>query len=754
MIHQSSGQGALFELVARGVKDTYFVKDSKDSYFPYNTQYDSSIPHLAERKLNIPINGATFGNTFEVEIETYGDIMTECAFEIDLPTWLPPLPISMDMILYDPSIANGLYPITSTSNYSYGYVNYIGYFLFEKIQFYQDQFLIQEWSGDGLLAKQLTEGSYNSSFLQQTIGGLNETVDLFTNQPTDRGIQLRATPGHLRLKLPLPGLQCPGDGGFPLTAIPWQKFRIKATLRKLEDLIVCSCDSSLKPEPWNVLFKMNLDIVSPPISFSTPGTYTWIVPRGVTTISILIVAGGGGGGGGVGCGGGGGAGGVIYTSYTVIPGTTYNIVIGNGGAGGIIGLGENGGNSIFDTFVAMGGGAGGSNSINGNPGGSGGGGGQNTRSIDSGGNGDDPASGTLLQGHSGAVGYYSIMYSGGGGGGAYNAGTSGTGDEIDGIGGEGGIGANINGIYYGAGGGGGVLYGGTSAPSASNVGGIGGNDTSNNGTNAIGYGNGGGGGSNGNGGAGSGGIIIINYNKNDASLYTFSPKPLSDIGQPTIQLSTIQHYVPLKVQQELRSNPIQIPFRRQFENNFTFGELDYVSLDNGGTSTVTRRLDGRHPTERIFWFFRTQHSINRNQLDNFYNNYFDFNSNMQAFTQPYGNFYYNMKIVIAGRDRESMHQPFVWQDISQLVKDEKGCGVNIGEMKWTTGEKYGTIYPTPRQPEGTINFTTADRPTLYIELANIRPDVLGQRTSEFRVFTEGWSVYDIREGRCRLLFAN
>ena len=320
-INQSSGQGALFELVARGVKDNYFVKDSKDSFFPYDTRYESSTHHLAERRTIVPVNSTNFGSTFEVEIDSYGDIMTECAFEIDLPTWLPQLPVEQPIpgkqpACYKPSIANGMYPITvnipDVTPVSYGYVNYIGYFLFERIQFFQDQFLIQEWSGDGLLAKQLTEGSYNSSFLQQTIGGLNETVDLFTNQPTDRGIQLRATPGHLRLKLPLPGLQCPGDAGFPLTAMPWQKFRIKATLRKLEDLIVCSCDSSLKPEPWNVLFKMNLDIVSPPISFSTPGTYTWIVPRGVTTISILIVA--GGGGGGAGCGGGGGAGGVIYTS--------------------------------------------------------------------------------------------------------------------------------------------------------------------------------------------------------------------------------------------------------------------------------------------------------------------------------------------------------------------------------------------------------------------------------------------------------
>jgi hypothetical protein len=90
-----------------------------------------------------------------------------------------------------------------------------------------------------------------------------------------------------------------------------------------------------------------------------------------------------------------------------------------------------------------------------------------------------------------------------------------------------------------------------------------------------------------------------------------------------------------------------------------------------------------------------------------------------------------------------------------LAKDEKASGKQIGEMKWSTGAQYGTIYPAPRQPEGTVNFTTADRPTLYLELANITPNLmLAQRKSEFRVFTEGWNVYEVKEGRGRLLFAN
>ena len=503
-INQSSGQGALFELVARGVKDTYFVRDSKESYYPYDARYNSSAHHLEERRTMVPINDVKFGNTFEVEIDAYGDVMTECAFEIDLPTWLPQLPIVPGGPLFKPEIVNGLYQITAApGGQSYGYVNGIGYFLFEKIQLYQDQFLIQEWSGDGLLAKQVGEGSWNSSFLQQTLGGLAESPDA----PV-RSIQLRATPGHLRVKLPLPGMQCPGDGGFPLCAMAWQTFRIKATLRKLEDLVVCSNVTIAKPSslifPWNV------------------PQFQYTFDDGVTT-------------------------------------------------------------------------------------------------------------------------------------------------------------------------------------------------------------------------------------------QTFAPRPLADLGQPTILLSTIQHYVPPRVQQELRSTIIQIPFRRQFENNFTFGELDYISLDKGGTASVTRRLDGRFPTEKIFWFFRTQNTLDRNRLDDFTNNHFEAvpPTAAEPYPSPPDEFYYRMKLVIAGRDREDLHEPFLWQQICQVAKDEKASGLNIGEMKWSTGALYGTVYPAPRQPEGTVNMSTADRPTLYLELANIDVNpILAQRRSEFRVFTEGWAVYDVREGRGRLLFAN
>ena len=61
-----------------------------------------------------------------------------------------------------------------------------------------------------------------------------------------------------------------------------------------------------------------------------PGTHTWTVPEGVTSVEVLVVGGGGGGG----RAGGGGGGGVVHkTSFSVSPGVGISVVIGAGGDG-------------------------------------------------------------------------------------------------------------------------------------------------------------------------------------------------------------------------------------------------------------------------------------------------------------------------------------------------------------------------------------------------------------------------------------
>lgn len=93
-------------------------------------------------------------------------------------------------------------------------------------------------------------------------------------------------------------------------------------------------------------------------TYTTPGTYSWVAPSGVTSVAVVAV---GGGGGGFNCskgGTGGGGGALVYkNSVTVSPGSSYTVVVGAGGAVQAAG-GASSFTAGFGTATANGGGGG------------------------------------------------------------------------------------------------------------------------------------------------------------------------------------------------------------------------------------------------------------------------------------------------------------------------------------------------------------------------------------------------------------
>jgi hypothetical protein len=224
-------EGALYELVARGNKDVYFIKDESDAKNLFDNRYNPVPPQIAELRRLPPLNQPGFGRSFEFQVEIAGDLFVEPTLLIDLPSWLPPPQAAL----------NPTSVITDASGVSYGYTNGIGFFLFEKIQLLQDNILLQEFSGDALWATSRSRGTLNSAFLDNRLAGLHSGSALAIGRNT--------TPGRLRLPLPLFGCQSLDDGGFPACCIPQQQYRIRCFLRKLEDLVEAS-DGRVKPQPW------------------------------------------------------------------------------------------------------------------------------------------------------------------------------------------------------------------------------------------------------------------------------------------------------------------------------------------------------------------------------------------------------------------------------------------------------------------------------------------------------------------------
>ena len=235
---QTSVEGALYDLVARGEKDKYFIKDEKDAAHPFQWTFNRWPASLPEHRWTNPLNEPRWGGRCEFEFDLPGDVLMDAVLEIELPTWLPPniAPYNNTAITYQ----------TGTPNRVYGYTRAVAYFMFERIELYQDNILLQEVSGDSLYFGSLNKSSWNQGYLTQKLAGDHDGTDL--------SIQRNATPGKLELPLPIPGCSFPGDRGLPICGIRSQTFRLRLTLRPLERLVECSDPSVLNPSPWTVSF--------------------------------------------------------------------------------------------------------------------------------------------------------------------------------------------------------------------------------------------------------------------------------------------------------------------------------------------------------------------------------------------------------------------------------------------------------------------------------------------------------------------
>ena len=465
----TSSEGSLFELVARGQKDKYFMSSETSASVPFSYNMTTWPATLDETRQTQPLNMIDFGRTVEWEMDAFGDVLMEASFRIDLPSWLP--------IAVQP--LNRKTVVTDASGTTYGYTRGIGAFLFEKIQFYQDQLLLQEFSGDFLYAWTHLQGTLNKEALAIQEFGSHSGSAL--------DIQRNATPGTLILRLPLIGCSHADDGGFPFVALPGQKYRLRATIRRLEDLVESS-DGSVKPTPWN--------------------------RKDLRT------------------------------------------------------RGSNG----------------------------------------------------------------------------------------------------------------------QSTP--------------------------------------------------------FTPLAREQIGKPLITLETKQRYVRQDLQELLKTTPNQIPFLRPFENALSIDSADYIAVEKGVSSYITKRIDGRHPAEGILIMFQSDYYMERNQLWNL--------------TNPLNNgaYYNTMKLLVAGKERESEWDPTIWQSVSPYTKSEKSPGIPISWISFTYGPSYGYRAPERRKPSGTLNFSSADRPTLWLNITDTLATSTGKKRVTFRAVTVGWGLYDVKEQRGTLAYGN
>jgi hypothetical protein len=458
---QTSAEGSLYELVARGVKDKFFIEDTNKAIHPFDWRYEKYPDSIPEERWTIPINPGRFGGRCEFTFELPADLLVEAYLRIELPSIFPPnIDLSSGTVL-------------DNEGYAYGYVNGIAYFLFEKIEIYQDKILLQEVSGDSLFAAALTKKSYNQSLLTDKLAGIHDGSSL--------GI-MRNGLDYLELCLPMIGCG-EGDSGLPICCLRDQPFRLRLTLRPIEKLIE---SNGPYVDPW----KRNL---------------------------------------------------------------------------------------IYNTS---------SGSIN------------------------------------------------------------------------------------------------------------------------------------------------------------FKGLPYDMIKQPTLSLRTKQLYLSNETRESLSKETIEIPYIRYFDNVFNINQLDYNSVQNGGSASIVRYLDASYTVERIVTFFRNMLDIRLNRL-------WKFNNNLGN-----GQYYNTIKLTIAVRIREEAWNSSVWQNVVANAKETRTSSKNIAIMNWSRGWRISDKPTASREPNGGINFTTADRPMLTLVLNDVLIDpTLGYKQVNMNSCCESWALYKIRNRRGGLEYA-
>lgn len=243
-----SHRGGLLELIARGKKDAFFHANPQVAYF--HSVYRKYAAFTEEIHLTSPRNQPEWGRWCEFELEHRGDLVSKFHLRIDLPTWLPA----------NIAAVNHRTVVTDAAGVAFGYCNDVGYQMIEKIQVFQDQVLLQELYGEYI------DWKVHQSVPLSTVLVMTGAVGSRGNTTLDVG--RAATPGTLRVPIPLVGCESVGDPGFPTVGARTQRFRIRILLRPLEAVVTAS-DGRLLPRPWGQTFRIQRSPGGPQEAFET-----------------------------------------------------------------------------------------------------------------------------------------------------------------------------------------------------------------------------------------------------------------------------------------------------------------------------------------------------------------------------------------------------------------------------------------------------------------------------------------------------
>jgi hypothetical protein len=234
----------------------------------------------------------------------------------------------------------------------------------------------------------------------------------------------------------------------------------------------------------------------------------------------------------------------------------------------------------------------------------------------------------------------------------------------------------------------------------------------------------------------------------------FKTLPRSKIGGPTLTLETTQVYVPRDIQDYLRKTPLPIPFVQNQLCQFTLEDSKWFPVVNTAAAvSIPCPLDFIGAVSRLTVGVQSDADLQSGLL---------YNTEPPTSAGATGDtvaavavpaYIQQLRLNLGLRDRMNAFPVAIWRDVANYYKNSKEARAPNGNPFNVYTMAFGPADRT--SPLGTFNMSRTAEAVLYVDLAPVAADPrTNSRKAYVSVYAEAWNLFEIKDGRGVVLFAD
>lgn len=223
----------------------------------------------------------------------------------------------------------------------------------------------------------------------------------------------------------------------------------------------------------------------------------------------------------------------------------------------------------------------------------------------------------------------------------------------------------------------------------------------------------------------------------------FQTSPKTALKGPIITLETTQIYLPRDVQDFLKRKTLSIPYVQVQLSQFTIEDNKWDPLIKSGVNvSLPFELDFIGSVQRLTVAVQTIASIQAGQR--------------YDISPPAGGantFFQALRVNVGTQDRINKFPATVFREVANYYKNQKEPRAPNGDLLNVFTLTFGPAETT--KPLGTFNMSRTQDVILYVDLAAIALEPrLSNRKCYVYIFGEAWNLFEVKDGRGKMLFAD